>query len=211
VQQIFFENILPHPLKDTPLGGGFWKARVTLEQGTHYLIKADSGQGKSTLLNIIYGTRKDYAGNVSFDRTNIRSINADDYCALRTNKIAYLFQDLRLFPEPTALQNIMLKPGNLFSEDEVTNYAQILGVAEQLHKPCGKLSLGQQQRIALIRAVSQQFDWLLLDEPFSHLDARNAKLAMEIVVERCKANKAGVVATSLGDESCFEGYQTMEL
>lgn len=162
------------------------------------------------MLNIIYGTRKDYDGKVFYEGNTLPS--ADNMLSeWRKNHIAYLFQDLRLFANLTALENIMLKPGCTFTQAEITQHAQVLGVEHLLNRPCGKLSFGQQQRIAIIRTVSQHFEWLLLDEPFSHLDAGNAGKALELMHQRAQRFNAGIIATSLGDTSQFSGYTHLQL
>ncbi len=208
---IIYNQVLPLPLKDSPLEGSVWRNHVSFNRGTNYLIMADSGKGKSTFLNIIYGTRKDYSGDVLFDAENIKTYSENHICFLRSTKLAYLFQDLRLFPNITARDNILLKPGCKFTNAEIELYAEKLGVSNLLDRNCATLSLGQQQRIAMIRAVSQPFHWLLLDEPFSHLDKTNTGKMMDFILQRCKEENAGILATSLGDKTSFDAFNIVEL
>lgn len=208
---IIYNQVLPLPLKDSPLEGSVWRNHVSFNRGTNYLIMADSGKGKSTFLNIIYGTRKDYSGDVLFDAENIKTYSENHICFLRSTKLAYLFQDLRLFPNISARDNILLKPGCKFTNAEIELYADKLGVSNLLDRNCATLSLGQQQRIAMIRAVSQPFHWLLLDEPFSHLDKTNTGKMMDFILQRCKEENAGILATSLGDKTSFEAFNIVEL
>lgn len=208
---IEFHNVLPHPLRDSPIGNGFWKAHTKLSSDTFYLIVADSGKGKSTLLNIIYGTRKDYEGIVTIDDRNIATMDESQINQLRSAHFAYLFQDLRLFGNLTARENISMKPGFKFENASIQHWASKLGVENLLDRRCNTLSLGQQQRIAMIRALSQPFKWLLLDEPFSHLDNNNAAAMMELISMRCKEENAGIIATSLGDKRGFEEFHSLAL
>ncbi|MBL7900913.1 MAG: ATP-binding cassette domain-containing protein [Bacteroidia bacterium] len=208
---IHFYNVLPVPLADSPVKGNVWNRNLVFFRDKHYVIQAESGRGKTTLLNIIYGTRKDFRGEVFFDETNVTGLDMNAFAGLRSHTLSYLFQDLRLFPALTAWENIEMKPGNKFTRAHVESWAEKLGVAAQLHKPCGKLSLGQQQRIAAIRALVQPFSWLLLDEPFSHLDDRNAGLMMELIQERCREEGAGILATSLGTNHRFVNFETREV
>jgi ABC-type lipoprotein export system ATPase subunit len=194
---------------DSPLTGEVWNQEIAFQRGNRYLVSADSGKGKSTLLNIIYGIRKDYTGSLLFD--DLAANNQTDFNSLRCRNMAYLFQDLRLFGQLTARENIALKPGSLFTNGETEFYAEKLGIASQLDKPCNRLSLGQQQRVAMIRALSQHFDWLLLDEPFSHLDEGNANLVMNLVDEIAQKNNAGIIATSLGSTLGFEKFNVIRL
>lgn len=207
---IQFDQVLPHPLKDAQLTGVVWNTQLRLQKGERYLVHADSGKGKSTMLNIIYGTRKDYDGTVRYEDHTLPS-NDSSLAEWRKNHLAYLFQDLRLFGNLTALENIMLKPGCTFTQGEIESHARLLGVEQLLNRPCNKLSLGQQQRIAIIRAISQHFEWLLLDEPFSHLDAGNAAKALDLMHQRAQIFNAGIIATSLGDNSHFTGYNHLQL
>lgn len=208
---VHFYNVLPVPLADSPHSGRVWNCNLVLFRGKHYVIRAESGRGKTTFLNIIYGLRKDYRGEAFFNETNLRSLSADDFAACRRSVVSYLFQDLRLFGDLTARENIQLSPGNNLSGAEIEYWADKLGVLQRLDKPCRTLSLGQQQRMALIRALGQPFQWLLLDEPFSHLDDRHAGLAMELIMKRASELNASVIATSLGDTSLFQGFDTVEL
>jgi len=208
---IKLNNVLPIPLKDTPLDGNLWLSNIQFQRGTLSLIMADSGKGKSTFLNIIYGIRKDFNGTVFFDNENIEKISSNGFSELRTQIFSYLFQDLRLFGNLTARENILLKPACKFTNGEIDFYAEKLGVAKLLDRNCQTLSLGQQQRIAMLRALSQPFQWLLLDEPFSHLDDKNAANMMAFVLERCKQENAGILATSLGDKRGFDNFEIVKI
>jgi ABC-type lipoprotein export system ATPase subunit len=208
---IYYNNVLPIPLKDSPLDGIVWKKEISFERGNKYLIMADSGKGKSTFLNIIYGIRKDYTGSVLFDREDIKNASQNHMSFLRANQISYLFQDLRLFGNISARENILLKPGCKFTNGEIEFYAEKIGVLPLLDRNCATLSLGQQQRIAMLRALSQPFKWLLLDEPFSHLDVSNAEKMMEFVHTRVKEESAGILATSLGDKRSFDEFNIINL
>ena len=74
----------------------------------------------------------------------------------------------------------------------------MLGIAEKMEAKVGKMSFGQQQRVALIRSLVQPFDFLIADEPISHLDDNNSKIMGEIITKEASAQGAGVVITSIG-------------
>lgn len=162
------------------------------------------------MLNIIYGIRHDFDGSVNIDNFNIAT-DKSHFDEWRQNHLAYLFQDLRLFATLTAEENILLKPGCRFDRNQIKSYAAALGVEEQLMKPCSKLSLGQQQRIAIIRTLSQPFEWILLDEPFSHLDMENARKALHMIEEKASEYGAGIIVTSLGENNLFQNYTHLQL
>lgn len=176
------------------------KERVTFERGCRVCISAESGSGKSSLLSFIYGNRDDYDGTILFDGTDIRTFNTRHWCSLRISSLALLPQELRLFPELTALENIQIKNclSSCKSEERIMELLSRLGIADKAGTPCGKLSIGQQQRVALVRSVCQPFDFVFLDEPVSHLDEKNNRIVAEIIMEEAKTRGAGIVATSVG-------------
>jgi putative ABC transport system ATP-binding protein len=132
----------------------------------------------------------------------VKTFTPDDWTEIRQTKISVVFQDLQLFPNLSVQDNLMLKNGlqNVFSEDELKEKLAILGIADKWEQKCGLLSMGQQQRVAIIRSLCQPFEWLMLDEPFSHLDKANAKIALKMINERCDNLKAGFILTSLGED-----------
>ena len=104
-----------------------WHQDITFQKGEMYLIEADSGTGKSSLCNYIYGYRKDYQGIINFDETNIRALSIKAWNEFRKHSLSMLFQDLRIFPELTTLENILLK-------NKLTSYKkkkEILSLLEQ--------------------------------------------------------------------------------
>ncbi len=175
----------------------------------NYLVTAPSGKGKSTLIHLVYGLRNDYDGDIFLDKKNIKTYNVDDWATLRQKKLAIVFQDLRLFLNLTARENIELKQGLTKGLDtegghfDYENAAKRLGIYDFLEKKCETLSYGQRQRVAILRGLAQPFDMILLDEPFSHLDTENVKIASELIQEACARNKAGFIHVSLGDEYYF--------
>ncbi len=178
-----------------------WLRNVEFERGKHYLISAESGTGKSSLCSYIYGYRIDYSGVMQFDGTDIRTLSVEQWCDVRKNHIAYLPQDLRLFPELTAIENIQLKNRltNFKTEEEIISYFERLGIPEKVNSLVGKLSIGQQQRVAIIRALCQPADFILLDEPVSHLDEANNAIVAQMVTEEAARQGAGVISTSVGN------------
>ena len=86
-----------------------WLQNITLERGKRYLISAESGTGKSSMCSYIYGYRQDYSGTIAFDGKDIHSLSVDQWCDIRQRHIAYLPQDMRLFGELTAMENVELK------------------------------------------------------------------------------------------------------
>jgi len=182
-------------------GSEIWLRDVTFERGKKYLISAESGTGKSSLCSYIYGYRIDYSGTFAFDGRDIKELSIDEWCKVRTHHIAYLAQEMRLFPELTAIENIMLKNSltNHKSRAEIVAMMERLGIVEKVDSPVAKLSIGQQQRVAIVRTLCQPCDFIMLDEPVSHLDEANNQIVAEMVTEEAEKLGAGIISTSVGN------------
>jgi ABC-type lipoprotein export system ATPase subunit len=223
---IELKKVIPIPLLENGLNPNsdvFNRGAVVFEKGKNYLLSAPSGKGKSTFIHAVYGLRNDYEGEIYFDNKNVRTHLIDDWATIRQKKCAIVFQDLRLFLHLTARENIELKMqlsassyqlsaisgqpsdsrGLIADSLQLEAIAKRLGIADYLDKTCATLSYGQRQRVAIIRALAQPFDYLLLDEPFSHLDTENVKIATEIIKEACTSQNAGLILVSLGDKYYF--------
>jgi ABC-type lipoprotein export system ATPase subunit len=186
---------------------------LTLRRGCRLCIQAESGGGKSSLLSFLYGQRRDYDGEILFDGTDVRTYSLSRWCELRTHSLALLPQEMRMFPELTVLQNLQLKnelTGHKTREQLLTLLDR-LGIAGKANDRLGILSIGQQQRVALIRALCQPFDFILLDEPVSHLDRANNLLAAQIVVEEAAVQGAGIISTSVGNPLLLDGAEVVRL
>jgi len=199
------DHLLPHPLKEQRQNNNLsqiWGTNCQFEKGKHYLVSAASGKGKSTLLHILYGLRKDYSGSVSLNGENIDVFPNERWSDLRKDHLSIVFQNLRLFPKLSALDNILIKSKltDYRTKDQIIQMSKQLGIASLLQHKCGKLSYGQQQRVAIVRALCQPFDFLLLDEPFSHLDEANVLAAMELIRNACLEQGAGMILVSLGED-----------
>lgn len=179
-----------------------WCRDITFERGKRYLVAAHSGTGKSSLCSYLYGYRNDYSGSIKFGSTDITSLNIAQWCEVRCRHLAYLPQEMRLFPELTAMENVELKNRltGYRSKADITQMFERLGIPEKKDQLMAHLSIGQQQRVAIIRTLCQPFDFILLDEPVSHLDETNNRLAATLVAEEAARQGAGIIATSVGND-----------
>ncbi len=182
-------------------GSEIWLREVAFEKGKRYLISAESGTGKSSLCSYLYGYRNDYSGTMAFDGCDIRALSVEQWCEIRTHHIAYLAQDMRLFGELTAIENIELKNSITHhkTRGQILEMMEQLGVAEKAGSLVSKLSIGQQQRVALVRTLCQPCDFILLDEPVSHLDEHNNKVVAQIVAQEAQRQGAAIISTSVGN------------
>jgi putative ABC transport system ATP-binding protein len=198
-----FEKMIPLPLLEQDTAGSeVWEAEsLLLEQGKSYLIEAPSGRGKTSLLSVMYGIRSDYRGEVFLDDSNIESFSWRDWSVLRKKRLSIIFQGLELFDDLSTLENIQLKNDltGFVSNERIGEFAKALDMEPYLHRKAGILSFGQQQRVAIIRALVQPFDFLLADECFSHMDKENTLKAYQLIQEECEIRKAGLVLTSLNE------------
>ena len=190
-----------------------WGNFIELKAGKHILLNASSGKGKSTFTSTMIGLRNDYSGSITFDGKDIKIFTPDDWTIIRHSKISVIYQDLQLFPDLTVAENLILKNNltNSFSENEIKSMLSKLGIEDKWEQKCGLLSMGQQQRVAIIRGLLQPFEWLIMDEPFSHLDTENTLLSLELINKRCKELNAGFVLTTLGDSHGYTYYQELKL
>lgn len=177
-----------------------WQQDVTFEKGELYLVEANSGTGKSSLCSYIYGYRHDYQGQILFDGEDIRKYSVAKWTNVRQKHFALLWQELRMFPELTAWENVEIKNKltGFQKSKQIEEWFDMLGITDRLHTKVGRMSFGQQQRVALIRALCQPFDFLLVDEPISHLDDSNAEIMGRIMTTEAKRQGAGIIATSIG-------------
>lgn len=177
-----------------------WQRDVAFLKGRRYLIEAASGTGKSSLCSYIYGYRRDYKGLIDFDGQDIRRLSTRQWVTVRERSLSILFQDLRIFPELTSMENVLLKnrlTGHK-TKEEINTLFETMGIADKTDEKAGKLSFGQQQRVAFIRSLCQPFDFILLDEPVSHLDDANGAVMSRLLEEEARRQGAGILVTSIG-------------
>ena len=207
---IRLNNIKPSYMSDSEISDSdiYLQESVLFEKGRKYLIRANSGHGKSSLLNIIYGSNANFDGNINYDGSS----NHNTF-SFRESKISYVFQDLKLFPDLTIFENIQLKNGltNNKSVEEIDHLIDQVLLSHKRDNLVRNLSLGQKQRVAIIRALCQPFEFLLMDEPFSHLDEKNCGIISNIVSQELEKQNASLIMTSLGDTSYFDYDKILNL
>jgi putative ABC transport system ATP-binding protein len=212
--QIQLQQIAPTFIEAEKISGSqIWNTDIMFEPGIKLQVVAPSGSGKTSFIHFLYGMRKDYSGNILYDAKNIRDFGAEAFAIYRRQHTSIVFQDLRLFPEQTVMQNLEIKRqlAPYHSSSKITEMAGRLGIGSRLNRTSKTCSYGEQQRIAIIRALQQPFDFLLLDEPFSHLDTANRKLAMELIEEEVELRKACIILADLKPTEYFKADKTLNL
>lgn len=195
------------------LSSDIWLNHTEFERGKIYLVEAESGTGKSSLCSFLYGQRGDYRGEILFDKEDIRHFSTSRWCRVRQQSLSILFQDLKLFGELTALENVEIKNRitPTLSRSEIEALFEELGIGDKLSSRINRMSYGQQQRVALVRALAQPIDFLLLDEPISHLDDRNSDIMRDIILRYSRRVGFGVIATSIGKHMTFDYDKVLKL
>ncbi|MCW3122649.1 MAG: ATP-binding cassette protein [Flavipsychrobacter sp.] len=213
--QLSLQGIIPIPLREkvNTYSSGIWKNSLQLNKGEYVFVQAPSGTGKTTLIHILYGLRKDYDGEAKWGTHVLRATDNEVLATLRTNNISVIFQDMRLFPELTAWENIEIKRKltNTISEQQASEWLDRLGLKDKKNSMGKTLSYGEQQRVAIVRALLQPFEWLLMDEPFSHLDNANTDKAIALISEVVKTRNAGMILADLDDNNFFPYTQKIIL
>ena len=194
-----------------------WSGRIDFggdDESRAWLIRAPSGAGKSSLVAWMNGLRKDHAGKLSFfyrefPASPIRERTSDDldpdgWALIRRRHMATVFQDFRLIPWLSIAGNLSLHPDNPGQPDAIAAWCEKLELPLDTRIPAGQLSRGEQQRLAIIRALLTPARLLLLDEAFSHLDGRLRRLAASFIAEQCRQNHTGILAFDLEDSRDFE-------
>jgi len=212
--QIQLQQLVPTFIEEEKISGSeIWNSNIVFNTGEKIQIVAPSGSGKTSLIHFLYGLRKDFSGSILYDTNSIANFDTEKFATYRQQYISIVFQDLRLFTEQTVLQNLDVKRqlNAYHPESKIAAMAKRLGIENKLHKLCKTCSYGEQQRIAIIRSLQQPFSFLLLDEPFSHLDDTNRKKAMEIMEEEAAIRKASIILADLKAIEYFKADRTLHL
>lgn len=175
----------------------------SLSAGEHTLIHGLSGSGKSTLLNILNGLLSADSGDVKVLGQHIDKMTNRQRDTFRANNIGYVFQQFNLIPYLDAIDNIQL--ANYFSKSaskpslakEIKALLQTLNIPERdWRKPVRNLSIGQQQRIAIARALINKPTLLIADEPTSSLDKKNSDAFMKLLMTIVDAHEITLLFVS---------------
>ena len=204
------QNIKPKYMSELEVSGSdiYLQNQIVFEKRKKYLLKANSGHGKSSILNFIYDCNKNYTGKIIFEGNEDDSI-----ISVRRKKLSYVFQDFKLFPKLTLWENIKIKNNltNFKTDDHILMIIDKLGLSEKKDQLVETLSLGQKQRVSIIRSLCQPFDFLLLDEPFSHLDESNIEILTDIINQELENQNAGFIMTTLNNEYLFKYDKILNL
>ena len=206
------EQLVPIPLKEKLKAqtSDVWLKNFKASSPEYISIQAPSGTGKTTLVHFLYGLRTDFEGNIFWNKKDLSQFSAEEKAVLRATEVSVIFQDMRLFPELSAWENLELKRSitNTVSAEEASEWMQQLGIGDKKNARAQTLSYGEQQRLAIIRSLLQPFSFLLMDEPFSHLDHKNTAIAASLIAQIVQRNNAGLLLADLDKNDYFPYHKT---
>ena len=169
-----------------------------LASGAQLALRGESGSGKTTFLNLIAGILRADSGRVRVGGIDLAALSEPGRDRLRAERIGYIFQTFNLLQGYTVLENVML--GMLFGRGADTARARALldrvGLAHRLGHFPRQLSTGQQQRVAVARALANHPQLVLADEPTGNLDRRHAEESLRLIREVCRENGAALLLVS---------------
>ena len=212
--EISLNNIIPDFLeKEKTDNSDVWKKTVEIKEGNKTEIIAPSGSGKTSLIHFLYGIRKDYNGELLYNQKSIKNITPTELADIRAMQLSIVFQDLRLFKDFSVFQNLEIKRtlAPYHKTSLINEMSDKLGITNKLSQKAGTCSYGEQQRIAIIRALQQPFNFIILDEPFSHLDEANSIKAMALIEEEADKRGAGIILADLQHNPFFKAGRTLHL
>ena len=177
--------------------------RLEIGSGEQMVLLGKSGGGKTTLLHIIAGITRTDSGQVMLDNIDLFKLSEAGRDRVRASKIGYVFQTFNLLPAFSALENVRL--GMTFSRGrhDIARATELLvrvGLGDRLHHKPYALSVGQQQRVAVARALANRPSLLLADEPTANVDTRNQQLIIDLIREVCHDEKVSLLLVTHAPE-----------
>jgi ABC-type lipoprotein export system ATPase subunit len=173
-------------------------AQFSLQAGEQLALAGESGSGKTTFLNLIAGILKPDSGTIKFGDVVISSLSEPSRDRFRALNVGYIFQTFNLLQGYTCLENVLL--GMSFGAGVDRPFAEKLlqrvGLESRLHHRPRQLSTGQQQRVAVARALANRPKLVLADEPTGNLDHKNAGESLALIRETCRENGAALLLVS---------------
>lgn len=204
IQQLIKRYTAPggeaHTVLDVP--------EFTLDAGQHVALRGASGTGKTTFLNCIAGILRPDQGDIELAGQNIAVASEGHRDQLRARHIGYIFQTFNLLQGYTCLENVLL--GMSFSGQATIQAAAAIlkrvGLSDRMDYRPSELSVGQQQRVAVARALANRPQLVLADEPTGNLDPQNAREALQLIREVCKENQAALLLVS-HDQAVLDQFE----
>jgi putative ABC transport system ATP-binding protein len=182
---------------------------LNVKAGEIVFLYGPSGSGKSTLLELMAGVLQAQSGQLSMCGQDLTTLEPSALDQFRADNIGYIFQSFNLIPYLSVLENISLPflfQKQQLDETELNLLLKNLGLSDYIHRPISQLSVGQQQRVAVARALIKKPRIILADEPTSALDYNHRENFLKILFNLCRLHKTTVVFVShdLSIEKLFD-------
>jgi len=188
-----------------------------VKKGEFLAIMGKSGSGKSTLLYLLSTMDTDYTGEIEINGFNVSNKDQNQLAAFRNNNIGFVFQFHYLLPEFTALENVMLpalkqqKKSKEEIREKALEHLNVFGLKNMAFKKASKLSGGEQQRVAVARALINDPAIIMGDEPTGNLDSKNSDIVFNIFREIAKERGQTIIAVTHDDEFAANCDRILEL
>ncbi|HAV64095.1 MAG TPA: ABC transporter ATP-binding protein [Verrucomicrobiales bacterium] len=179
----------------------------TVAEGEQLALVGESGSGKTTLLHLIAGILKATGGTIHIAGEEMTALNEAGRDRLRARSLGYIFQTFNLLQGYTCLENVLLgmKFGPGVDRPRATELLRRVGLQSRLHHLPRQLSVGQQQRVAVARALANKPRLVLADEPTGNLDPANAAEALKLIRDACRESGAALLLVS-HDREVLKGF-----
>ncbi|MEK9811977.1 MAG: ATP-binding cassette domain-containing protein [Bordetella sp.] len=176
----------------------FQNLNLELEAGQSLAVTGPSGVGKSTLLHLLGGLDKPSAGQVLLNHQSIYELSDAQRTLLRNQKLGFVYQFHHLLEECSAQENVAMpllirRVSKSLAMSQAAAWLEQVGLASRLDHPPSRLSGGERQRVAIARALVNSPSLVLADEPTGNLDRETADRVFQLLVDRCREAKAGLV------------------
>jgi putative ABC transport system ATP-binding protein len=183
----------------------------SLEAGAQLALRGESGSGKTTFLNLIAGILAPESGSILLDGKDVAQLGEAGRDRMRAENIGYIFQTFNLLQGHTVLENVELGMafGRGVNRAQATSLLQRVGLGDKLGHFPRQLSTGQQQRVAVARALANQPKLVLADEPTGNLDRKNSREALFLIREVCRETGAALLLVS-HDERVLAQFEHMQ-
>lgn len=183
----------------------------SLPAGTQLALRGESGSGKTTFLHLIAGILEADSGRIEIGGTDVTALKEAARDRMRAEKLGYIFQTFNLLQGHTVLENVLL--GMAFGPGADRGRAgallQRVGLGDKMGHYPRQLSTGQQQRVAVARALANRPRLVLADEPTGNLDRRNARESLALIREVCRESGAALLLVS-HDEEVLANFEQVQ-
>jgi len=177
--------------------------RLSISEGEQVVLRGESGGGKTTLLHLISGIVGADSGSIKLDGIELTKFSETGRDRIRAAKMGYVFQTFNLLPAFTALENVKL--GMTFARKKMNlerakELIERVGLSDRMHYLPSQMSVGQQQRVAVARALANKPRLLLADEPTANVDPANQDRIIELIQTVCREDNVAILMVTHSDE-----------